>query len=90
VKTFSEKYRSALWAALLASIVCGLVDHHGFESATAAAIAVYWGTVLFAMWRRPHAPTRLDLILIRWGCIPFVIAFDMLMLWTWRLRGLIT
>jgi hypothetical protein len=85
----SDAYRSPLLAAFAASFVLALVDWGELVSATIAAVYVFWGWAIIAIWRRPQAPIVLDLALIRWACFPFVVVFDTTMYWVWHLRGLV-
>jgi hypothetical protein len=87
----SERYRSALWAALAGSLLIPFLDCGGalFAIPTIAALLVFWGWVMVTICRRPKNPTCTDLALIRWGCLPFVAAFDVAISLVWHWRGLI-
>ena len=52
------------------------------------AIPLFWGWIFVAMYRRPDRPTTTDLIVIRWGTIPFVICFVLAVRIVWFWRGL--
>jgi hypothetical protein len=86
----NKKYHSALLAALGAALLAGLIDC-GVEvwPASMAAYAVFWGFVFVVVCRRPRNPTPVDLALIRWGLLPFIIVFDALMYMVWHLRGVL-
>jgi hypothetical protein len=83
----NKKYHSALLAALGAAFIVGCLDCGELNRASIAAYAVFLGFVFVVVYRRPCNPTPLDLALIRWGLIPFVILFDTLMYWVWHFRG---
>jgi hypothetical protein len=86
----ADGYRSALLAAFAASFLLALLDcGREFLEPTLAAYLVFWGWVVTSICRRPHNPTRADLTLIRWGCLPFVAAFDVAIYLVWHWRGLI-
>jgi hypothetical protein len=85
----SKRYHSALLAAGVATMLAGLMDCGELSRGTLAALLVFWGWVVAAMVRRPQNPTNLDIALMRWACLPFVIAFDIALGWVWHLRGLL-
>jgi hypothetical protein len=84
----SESYRSALWIALVFSLITANVDC-GDARLPAIGLAVFWGTVVVIICRRPQNPTTLDLLLIRWGCLPLVVGFEVAIFFVWHWRGLI-
>jgi hypothetical protein len=95
LKTFSisESYRSALWRALILSLVLGVLSAlvlDGGETARLSMIglAIFWVCIVAILWRRPQNPTSLDLLLIRWGCLPLLLGFQAAMHCVWHLRGL--
>jgi hypothetical protein len=82
--TISESSRSAVWLACVSSLIvglasvvidCGTLPQLGKLPVMVIALAAFWGIVVFIIVRRPQNPTPLDLILIRWGCLPFVVCF---------------
>ncbi len=85
----SKRYRSALLAACVATMLAGLMDSGETNRGTLAAVLVFWGWVVVAVCRRPQNPTDLDIALIRWACLPFAIVFDIALYWVWHLRGLV-
>jgi hypothetical protein len=87
-REISEQYRRPIWIAVLASLPVACVDWGPLVIETLGALIVFWGSVLLVIWRRPRNPTRLDLILVCYGCIPFIAAFDTLICWVWRLKGI--
>ena len=83
----SERYRSALWTALVFSLISGLVDCSD-PRLPAIGLAVFWGAVVVIILRRPQNPTRFDRLLIQWGCLPFVVGFATAIECVWHWRGL--
>jgi hypothetical protein len=68
----SEVYRSPVMDALKIQIPIALLcllmlDGGHLARICAVAIAGHWLGILLVMYRRPHAPTRIDVTLIRWG-----------------------
>jgi len=62
----------------------------GGETARLSAIGllIFWASVLMAIWRRPRDPTSFDLLLVRWGCLPLVVGFQVAIRLVWHYRGL--
>src|SRR5262245_29520537 len=56
---------------------------------SAIALAVFWGWVFFVRWHRSLDPTKTDLLLIRWGCLPLVVGFQVAIRCVWSWRGLV-
>jgi len=77
----AEDYRFALLAAMVATLALAplnVVVDFGYELmiATILAVCIFWALVVTVVFRRPRNPTRVDLVIIGWGCWPFVAAFD--------------
>jgi hypothetical protein len=90
----SDNYSSPLWRALIHSgiiaILSGLMLDGGQTAILSAiGLAVFWGTVAVIICRRPQNPTSCDLHLIRWGCLPLVVGFEVAIFFVWHWRGLI-
>ena len=90
----SESYSSPLWRALIHSGIIAILSVlmlDGGETARLSGIglAVFWAWVFAAIWRRPQNPTAFDLLLIRWGCLPLIVGFEVAIWVVWRWRGLI-
>jgi hypothetical protein len=88
----SDDYRAPIAVALALSMgvaVCSMLmlDFGETARATAGGLIVFWIWILIAIIRRPERPNRIDLFLIRWGCLPMVIGFNALMqvVWHWRI-----
>jgi hypothetical protein len=90
----SESYRGPLWCAVISSCsitVLSVLLLDGGETARLSgfALLVFWFWVFWAMWRRPKDPTRTDMWIIRCGCLPLVVGFDVGTFYIWHLRGLL-
>jgi hypothetical protein len=93
-RSVSEKYHSAVWtafvtSAILAVLAALVLDGGEIARLTAIALAVFWSTVVLIMVRRPQNPTQFDLVLIRSGCLPLIVGFEIAVCWVWHRRGLI-
>jgi hypothetical protein len=91
--TNSNAYHEPLLTALTITFifsVLSVLTMDGGETVrlTAIGLVIFWGWVFYARWRRAAFPTKVDLLLIKWGCIPLVIGFQAAMYFAWRLRGL--
>lgn len=77
----------ALLFSVMIAVPSGLMLDFG-ETArlTGIGLLIFCGWVLVGMWRRPQNLTSIDLLLIRWGCLPLVIAIQVLIrvVWLWR------
>jgi len=51
------------------------------------ALIAFWGGAAVLIWRRPQAPTRIDLELLRFGYLPVVLLAFFLVHFIWSLRG---
>ena len=65
-------YRDALRTAVIQSVVIVtlaalMLDRGELARACLIAMVVFWGWVVVAIYRRPDAPTTMDLSLICWG-----------------------
>ncbi len=85
-----QKYRTSLVVSLcFASFLCVLtsvtMDGGISLNILARSVPAYAALVLLVILRRPATPTRLDLILVRWGLvIIFVLSvFVLPPLWHW-------
>ena len=90
----SDECRRPLWDGLaLQSVlaVLSLLVLDGGDTArlSGVALAAFWGGALVALLRRPRTPTRLDLWLLRWGCLPLVVGVQILGRSVWHWRGLL-
>jgi hypothetical protein len=89
----SKSYPGALVTALFATVVVVVLSELNLDFGetvrlSTVALTIFWGWVFFVRWWRSANPTKTDLLLIRWGCVPFVVGFQMAIRIVWRLRGL--
>ncbi len=90
--TVSERYSPALVSALVYTVIAGilgtlilLVEE---PQLMLTSLGIFWGTAVMIICRRPQNPTALDLAVIRWGCLPFVIGCHVAAGFLWHWRGL--
>jgi len=92
--TIPQTYRGAFWSALVQTgIIIALsalvLDFGETLRVNLVAVLLFWGWILIVMmYRRPDKPTEMDLWLIRWGILPFVICFLVSVQTVWSWRGL--
>jgi hypothetical protein len=84
----AKSYHGALIGALISVILLGLIDSvvdfgAEFLILTAMPLFVFWGWAVSVICRRPEAPTGVDLAIIRWGLVPFVLACRFLVVWVY-------
>ena len=89
----SGTYRAALhcalnWTIALTGLTCLVLDFGQTFSLSLVAILIFWCTVLVIRLRRPQNPTRLDLMVISWGCPILVLIFNIATHAVWIWRGL--
>jgi hypothetical protein len=84
---YRDSIGNALIQAAIVVVLCALMLDFG-ETLRVSLIGLllFWGWIFVAMYRRPEKPTDTDLVVIRWGTIPFVICFRMAvgLVWSWR------
>jgi hypothetical protein len=90
--TIPEIYRGPLWSAVVLSgtilVLSALVVDFGETlRVNLVALLLFWGWIVVALYRRPEKPTAIDLWLVRWGILPFVICFLVVVQTVWRWRG---
>lgn len=76
----SRAYWRAVQVSLAFQIALGLVavtsaDGHELLQVWSLTMAAYWAGVVVIFCRRPHTPTNLDLLLVRWGFPPLFALF---------------
>lgn len=86
-------YKDAIKLALAQQIpilllTAGILDGGDLFHICLIPSVAFWVCLLLARWRRPEAPTKLDVILIKWSYVPLCVATFFLVHWFWRLRGL--
>ena len=91
--SLSPEYKRTLIQGLVLILIifllAGLVLDHGLTAQiTLMAALGYLGAVTVIAMRRPQTPTRIDILLIRWGFIPLWFAAQYLVreAWTWMGR----
>ena len=90
----SDAYSSPLWKALIHSGIVTILSVLALDEGqtvmlSAIGLVIFWGCAAVMIFRRPRSPTSFDLSLIRFGCLPFIVAFQAAMYCSWHLRGLI-
>jgi hypothetical protein len=90
----SDAYSSPLWRALIHSGIAAILSVLALDQGQTAVLSaigliIFWGGTTVIIFRRPQNPTSFDLDLIRWGCLPFILVFQVAMYCSWHLRGLI-
>ncbi|MFN0125902.1 MAG: hypothetical protein ACKV19_04355 [Verrucomicrobiales bacterium] len=95
VLPIASSYRSPVIHALVLQTVvvvlcrvCVLDFGQSAQICGLALIAFWLGTVL-VWWRRPMAPTALDILWIRWGYLVVLLVSAVLIPAIWRLRMVI-
>lgn len=85
-------WRATLWTAVAFSVVMAILSLLALDFGQSArlsgvGLAAFWSATLLVLWRRPGNPSRWDLVLIRWGCVPFVIGFQIAVRAAWQWCG---
>ena len=86
-------YKDAIKLALAQQIpililTAGILDGGDFFRICLIPFIAFWVCLFLVQRRRPGAPTKLDVILIKWSYIPLCFATFFLVQWFWKLRGL--
>jgi len=90
----SPKYDSPIFEAVALQIVLGLLATRILDGGSIAqicgiALLAFWSGAVVLIWRHPQTPSRIDIELIRFGYFPVILVSLFLVLWIWRLRGLV-
>ena len=88
----SDDYRGPLRSAVITSLIITVLavltlDGGQTGQLSGIGLSIFWGWIFTGMWLRPLTPTGVDLLLIRWGCLPFIVGFQVAMFYAWHLRG---
>ena len=88
----SASYRQPIFGAVALQVLLGLLSLLILDGGTSAricgiALIAFWGGAAVLIWRRPQAPTRIDLELLRFGYLPVVLLAFFLVHFIWSLRG---
>jgi len=73
--------------ALLGLLSLGILDGGTTARICGIALAAFWGGATVLIWRRPQSPTKVDIQLLRFGCLPLAVLASLLVHAIWRLRG---
>src|SRR6266403_18884 len=92
VQTSASSYRHATRSALvqqvLILVLAGMIlDGGDILQICVAALLAFWGGVAVIRWHRPHAPTKLDLVLIEGGYVVLCVMTFLAVHLAWYLRG---
>jgi hypothetical protein len=92
-KEVSKEYWKALKVSLVFQVIFTLLAGLILDGGQCAqwcgvSLVAWWGWFLVVVFRRPMAPTKVDLFLVRWS-FPIVCFFitPFLMKFVWKLRG---
>ncbi len=88
----SPNYRSPIFEAVALQVLLGLLSLLILDGGTTAricgiALVAFWGGATVLIWRRPHFPTKTDIVLLRFGYLPLVVLAFFLVHFIWRIRG---
>jgi hypothetical protein len=92
--SWSKDYQSALQPSVLLQIIIGLgaaiaTSSRDFLPFWLRAMAVYWGCFIVMVFRRPNTPTKVDLILVKWGFVLVIPAILIISVFIWTWMGVI-
>ena len=88
----SPSYRKAIFEAVTFQVLLGFLSLLILDGGTTAricgiALIAFWGGSAVLIWRRPQAPSRIDIELIRFGYLPLIIIAYFAVHWIWHMRG---
>lgn len=88
----SPSYRRPVFEAVGLQVLLGLLSLLILDGGTTAhicgiAVVAFWGGAAVLIWRRPQAPTRMDIQLVRFGYLPLVVIAFLLVRFIWHVRG---
>jgi hypothetical protein len=92
VLPISPSYRKPVFEVVGLQVVLGVLSLlilDGGASARICGIALlaFWGAAAVLIWRRPQSPTRLDIVLLRFGYLPLLVLAFFLVHFGWALSG---
>jgi hypothetical protein len=88
VSPYRHATRSALVQQVLILVLAGMIlDGGDILQICVAALLAFWCGVAVIRWRRPQAPTRLDLILIEGSYVVLCVVAFFAVHFAWHLRG---
>jgi hypothetical protein len=90
----SSKYNSPIFEAVAIQIVVGILSWLMLDGGMTAqicgiALVAFWGGAVVLIWRHPQSPTKTDIVLVRFGFLPIVVAAFFLSQFIWHPRGLL-
>ena len=91
LSSLSTDYRNAVRVAAVVQVVMGLFISRSIDAGVSfelwwRAVVAFWGVFIVMILRRPYTPTKVDLILVRWGFIPlFLLLTPVVLAVAWRL-----
>ncbi len=88
----APQYQSAvIWAAVQQAVAgvlsAMMLDGGVFLEVWCFTILAFWVGVILIVLRRPLSPTRLDVLAIKYGFVPFFIVACWLSFGIWKFRG---
>lgn len=88
----SPDFRKPVFEAVGLQLLIGILSLLILDGGTTAricgmALVAFWGGAGLMIWRRPQAPTRVDIAWIRFGYLPLVVAAFFLVHFIWIRRG---
>jgi hypothetical protein len=88
ISPYRHATRSALVQQALILVLAGMIlDGGDVLQICLAALLAFWAGVAFIRWRRPQAPTKLDLVLIEGGYLAICVVTFFAVHFAWYLRG---
>jgi len=82
-------YEAVALQSLLGLLALMILDGGGIAQICGIALVAFWGGATVLIWRHPESPTRADIELIRFGCLPLIIISGFLSGIVWHLRGVL-
>lgn len=88
----SKAYDRPIFEAVGLQLLVGLLSLLILDGGTVAricgmALVAFWFGAALLIYRRPLSPSKLDLLVIRFGYLPLVVIAFFLVQWIWHLRG---
>jgi hypothetical protein len=88
----SPSYRKPVFEAVALQVILGILsllilDGGNCARICGASLLAFWGGAVVLIWRHPHAPSKMDLELIRFGYLPVVVIASVVIHLAWAARG---
>jgi hypothetical protein len=88
----SRKYRTPIFEAVGLQLLIGFLSLLILDGGTTAricgiALIGFWGGIAVLIWRHPWTPTRMDILILRFGYLPVVFIAYFLVPFIWTMRG---